>query len=234
MDTDNIKIYGDPAAEHVFIQLVDDHDLEVMDSEAAQLRSLTGRTDWCIAAVPVDDWWSELTPWPAPAAFGKQDFGDGAEQTLKRLQSEVLPQLAGQILAPQSGNSAPATDKHTYYLCGYSLAGLFALWAAYQTDAFAGVVAASPSVWYRDWIGYAESHTPQTSAIYLSLGDKEPKTRNPVMATVGDAIRHQSELLTEAGIAAQLDFNPGNHFVDSDLRVAKGIAWLLTHTQSEK
>lgn len=36
------------------------------------------------------------------------------------------------------------TDKdRTYIIGGYSLAGLFALWAAYQTDVFCAVAAAS-------------------------------------------------------------------------------------------
>lgn len=61
----------------------------------------------------------------------------------------------------------------------------------------------------------------------MSLGSKEEKTRNPVMATVGCAIREQYALLESAGIRCQLDWNPGNHFVDSDIRVAKGLAWLL-------
>ena len=54
------------------------------------------------------------------------------------------------------------------FLCGYSLAGLFALWAVYQTDFFAGTAAVSPSVWYPGWLGYAEEHRALTPAVYLS------------------------------------------------------------------
>ena len=39
-----------------------------------------------------------------------------------------------------------ADGAKTYHIGGYSLAGLFALWAAYRTDAFSGTAAASPSV----------------------------------------------------------------------------------------
>lgn len=49
------------------------------------------------------------------------------------------------------------SDPHkTYYLGGYSLAGLFSLWAAYQTNLFAGIAAASPSVWFPGFLDYAK------------------------------------------------------------------------------
>ena len=63
--------------------------------------------------------------------------------------------------------------------------------------------------------------------MYLSLGNKEPKTKNRVMATVGDCIRRQQELLTEAGIPNTLEWNEGNHFKDPDLRCARGFAWCI-------
>ena len=49
------------------------------------------------------------------------------------------------------------------------------------------------------------------------------------MAQVGNAIRRQEELLREHGVNAILEWNVGNHFVDSDKRMAKGFAWLLNN-----
>jgi len=112
-------------------------------------------------------------------------------------------------------------------LGGYSLAGLFALWTAYQTDLFSGIVAASPSVWYPGWMDYAQTNQAKTSAVYLSLGDREERTRNPVMRTVGDKIRGQSDLLAAQGIQSTLVWNEGNHFVDSEKRTAMGFAWII-------
>ena len=119
-----------------------------------------------------------------------------------------------------------ATDGRRVSICGYSLAGLFALWAACQTERFSGVAAVSPSVWYPGWLDYLRAHPLRAQRVYLSLGDREEKTRNPVMATVGSALRETQALLTAAGIETQLDWNPGNHFVDSDKRTARGMAWL--------
>ena len=226
----NVQLYGNKDGHNLFVQMVDDHDLEVMESEAARLTELAGHTDWCIAAVKVSNWNQDLTPWPSDPVFGKVGFGDGAQKTLDMLLGEVLPQLAEEL--PNVGEKLTNTGKELPnawkpYICGYSLAGLFALWAVYKTDAFAGAAAVSPSVWYPGWLDYAGRNNIKTSEVYLSLGMKEEKTRNPVMSTVGNAIREQYELLQSGGIHCQLDWNPGNHFVDSDVRVAKGLAWLL-------
>lgn len=72
-----------------------------------------------------------------------------------------------------------------------------------------------------------ESHTPKAGAIYLSLGKKEEKVRNQIMKQVGDVVRMQHEQLKKAGIATALEWNEGNHFQDSEKRLAKGIAWIL-------
>ena len=52
---------------------------------------------------------------------------------------------------------------------------------------------------------------------------------NPVMAKVGNDICKQYELLTKQGVNTILEWNAGNHFVDSEKRMAKGFAWLLNN-----
>ena len=87
----------------------------------------------------------------------------------------------------------------------------------------------SPSVWFPGWIEYAEDNSVKAEKVYLSLGDKEEKTRNPVMKMVGDNIRRQIELLEGDPhcLDCVLEMNQGNHFKEPDLRTAKGFAWLL-------
>ena len=188
--------------------MADDHDLAVLENEAALIRELTGN-DFRLIAVKVDDWNHDLSPWKAPAVFGNESFGDGAESTL----SEVL-----KLLSDMS---------KTYYIGGYSLAGLFALWAVHQTDLFAGAAAASPSIWFPGFLDYMKEHEIKTRSIYLSLGDREEKTRNPVMAQVGSCIRSAHTLLEERGLRCTLEWNKGNHFKDPDLRTAKAFAWVM-------
>ena len=192
----------------MLIQMVDDHDSGLMESEIAGIRSLTDR-DFCLLAIPVASWNRDLSPWEAPPVFGKEGFGDGAARTLE----EVLAFCGDR-------------DK-TYILGGYSLAGLFALWAACRTDVFSAVAAASPSVWFPGFIDYLKAHEMKASRVYLSLGDREERTRNPVMASVGDRIRETAGLLQASGVQTVLEWNPGNHFVDSDRRMAKAFAWAM-------
>ena len=66
-----------------------------------------------------------------------------------------------------------------------------------------------------------------TNAVYLSLGDREERTRNPVMAEVGNAIRTGFSLLKESGTDCVLEWNQGNHFSEPDFRTAKAFAWLM-------
>ena len=210
--TQKIQTIGQPDAKDLLIQLVDDHDLALLESEAQALRANVPSNRWQLMAIPVSDWFTDLSPWPAPPVFGRQTFGDGAGQTLQALRESVL--------------DTPSASGRRISICGYSLAGLFALWAACQTERFSGVAAVSPSVWYPGWLDYLRAHPLRAQRVYLSLGDREEKTRNPVMATVGSALRETQALLTAAGIETQLDWNPGNHFVDSDKRTARGMAWL--------
>ena len=118
------------------------------------------------------------------------------------------------------------TEKR-YYIGGYSLAGLFALWAAYQTTVFAGVAAASPSIWFPGFVDYMKANDILADQVYLSLGDREEKTRNPVMRTVGKCIREGYDLLAEKGVGCILEWNQGNHFKDAGERTGKAFAWLL-------
>ena len=210
----NTYTYGNPASDIVLIQMVDDHDLEGIESEAAEIYRLTD-ADYFLTAVKVQNWNADLSPWPAPAVFGKEDFGNGAAETL----TEVLK---------YTGDKSK-----TYYIGGYSLAGLFALWAAYQTDVFKGVAAASPSVWFPGFADYMKENRIRTGKVYLSLGDREEKTRNPVMATVGDRIREAHDLLKEQGVNTILEWNPGNHFRDADIRTARRFAWVMGQKAAE-
>lgn len=207
-------LYQDAEATHLLIQPIDEHDLEVLDQEIEAIKELSDKP-FSLAAFMIKDWNQELTPWAAPPVFGKVPFGNGAGKTLKFITSQLLPEVQENI-------------PHLI-LGGYSLAGLFALWAGYQTDRFEGIAAASPSVWYPQWIDYASEKKPLAKSVYLSLGDKEEKAKNPVMAQVGNAIRKQHELLTEQKINTILEWNAGNHFVDSDKRMAKGFAWLINN-----
>lgn len=212
-------LYYDTESTHLLIQPVDEHDLEVLDQEVDIIRNQT-KTPFSLVALLIEDWNQELTPWSAPAVFGRNPFGDGANDTLKFITEQLLPSLTADGIYD---------ERMRLILGGYSLAGLFALWSAYQTGIYDGIAAASPSVWFPQWIDYVAGKRPLVKSIYLSLGDKEEKAKNPVMAQVGNSIRKQHKLLTCQDVTTILEWNAGNHFVDSEKRMAKGFAWLLNN-----
>ena len=219
------RIFGEPDAKTILLQAVDAHDLEGMDKETAYIDEMTGDIPYLLAAFQVEDWNHDLAPWAAPPVFGKAAFGNGAPETLAFVTGELIPALSAHF-------GGMHDQKPQYLIGGYSLAGLFALWAAYQTDLFSGVAAVSPSVWFPGWKDYMLANQIRTGAVYLSLGDKEEKAKNHVMAQVGDAIRAGYEKLRKTeGVTGILEWNPGNHFTDSELRTAKGFAWLLGRVQ---
>ena len=70
--------------------------------------------------IGVDLWEENFSPWYAPRVFAKgPNFGDGAQKTLDTLINQVVPWAESDLTEP------PAYR----VLVGYSLAGLFSLWA---------------------------------------------------------------------------------------------------------
>ena len=215
----NKIVLGNENASICLIQAVDEHDASFLTSEYEIITDLSGRTDILLVALQVSDWNHDLSPWKAPAVFGKEDFGDGAEKTLSYIEEELLPDIHKKY--------DRGTEGIPCIIGGYSMSGLFALWASCQSSAFCACAAASPSVWFPGWMDYVEANMPKAKHVYLSLGDKEEKTKNPVMRTVADCIRTQHNLLRDSGINSILEWNPGNHFRDADLRMAKAFAWCI-------
>lgn len=138
-----------------------------------------------------------------------------AEETLAYIEDVLLPWIK------RAYGGMPCV------LAGYSLGGLFALWAAYRTESFDSICAVSPSLWVRGWDAYAEGRVACADAVYLSLGDKEERARNVRMAAVGDCVRRQASRLTRqlAEGKTVFEWNRGGHFDDEPGRMARGLAW---------
>ena len=76
--------------------------------------------------VGVNLWEENFSPWCAPRVFAKgPNFGDGAQNTLDTLINQVIPWAESELTEP------PAYR----VLVGYSLAGLFSLWAGVSQPA---------------------------------------------------------------------------------------------------
>ena len=210
------RIYGKPHAEYLLLQMTGEHELQSMESEVTAIAQSAHH--FLFAAIPVESWNDALSPWKSPAVWGKQGFGGNAGETLCFLTEQIIPSLKQQYPLPKNVK---------IILGGYSLAGLFALWASIQTNLFYGIAAASPSVWFPGWMEFERQHPIQAQRVYLSLGDKEEHTKNAVMAAVGDNIRALHSQLIARVADCTLEWNSGGHFKDADLRTAKAFRWVM-------
>ena len=210
------EIFKNQTAETILIQPVDEHDLSLIEKQMQWIDELTDGQEYCLLAYEVDDWNRDLSPWEAPPVFGKVPFGGKAGQTLDKIQEDIRQRF---------GNLSDSPKR--FIIGGYSLAGLFALWASYQCNDFCGVAAASPSVWFPGFTDYAIKNDIRTDCVYLSLGDQEEKTKNTTMRTVGDAMQKIYGHMKERQTDCIFEWNEGNHFRDSDLRTAKAFAWVM-------
>ena len=175
------------------------------------------QADFTMVLCTVPDWNRDLSPWPAPALGKGEAFAGGAAPYLRWILEEVC-------LSVEKGRTPLWRG-----IAGYSLAGLFSLWALFQTDHFQRAATVSGSLWYPgllDWVqGAACPNIPQR--VYFSLGDKEDRTRHPLFSQNGtntEALqRHFQELGTETVYLR----NPGNHYTDPAGRTVSGLRWLL-------
>jgi len=178
------------------------------------------RRDFVLASIEGLDWNGELSPWPSAAVFrGGEAFAGGGGEYLRALEGEILPAV----------EEALPGEPTARVLAGYSLAGLFALYGLHRSTRFDGAVSASGSLWYPGFLDYARENAPAAAprAIYLSVGDREARTRNPVMATVEENTARLAALYRERGVETRFELNPGNHFQEPALRTARGVAWML-------
>lgn len=195
--------------------------LPVSDAaQAADVFALQTKLRFSLVCVTVRDWNADLSPWPAPPLSPKDvPFAGGADAFLRCLTEEIVPRA--EALLP----AAPSIR----CIAGYSMAGLFALYALYRTDRFSRVAAASASLWYPQFLPFAKTQPfcspPQRIA--LSLGDREGQTRHPVLRTVEENTTALFSHYQSAGLPVTFTWNKGTHFTDPQGRMARAIAAIL-------
>ena len=186
--------------------------------EAAQA---AGCLPFTLVAVSELDWNRDMVPWDSPPAFkNAEPCTGGADDYLRLLTGEIIPMAEKEIGGTPRWRG----------IAGYSLAGLFALYAIYQTDLFSRAGSMSGSLWFPGIKDYIFSHEPKhgPDCIYFSLGDKESKTRNPVLRSVRQNTEEIHAFYQAQGIDTVLQINPGNHYDRAAERTAAGIAWMLS------
>ena len=108
---------------------------------------------------------------------------------------------------------------------------LAALYMAYESPEFGLVGCLSGSLWYEGFMPWAESRrlASPDARVYLSLGRKEEKTRNPYLCKIGDCYRREEELLTRQLGASRvtMTWHDGGHATEVPRRMLLGLETLL-------
>ena len=166
------------------------------------------------------NWDHDMSPWPCdPITKNDPPCTGGADDYLRLLLTRILPEAKSML----SGRP------RFIGIAGYSLAGLFALYAMYRCDAFDRAASMSGSLWFPDFREFVLTHNfpKRPERIYLSLGDQEARTRNVCLRTVQDNTEKIVAHFEQLGLDVTWELNPGNHFRDAALRSAKGIKAIL-------
>ncbi len=210
------RLFGAERPACILIQPSARHETPILEEEAGQLAALT-TVPFLLVTVELEDWIVDLMPWADRNISRDEEAGKHGQETLEYILKSLIPWLEERY------GPLPMV------LGGYSLGGLFALWASARTDRFRAIAAASPSVWIKDWIPYARKNAPRASAVYLSLGEHEEHVKNQAIARVGDCLRTQYDLLRErlGEERCTLVWEEGNHFADNAGRLARAFAWCL-------
>ncbi|WP_417229292.1 alpha/beta hydrolase [Thermophilibacter sp.] len=163
-----------------------------------------------VVSVPVADWGDALTPWPAPALRpGEKDFGGRADETLASL-AAALDQTPGPLAVG-----------------GYSLGGLFALYAFVREPRLAACACLSGSVWYEGWVDWLRANAPDCSGryAYFSVGKKEKRAGLP-FRHVEEDLAACAEILRAHGCRVDVALGPGSHMQHVIERLAAGLTAL--------
>ena len=133
------RLFGSETPEFFLVQPSARHENASLEAEVTQLAALIDRP-FLLATIELEDWTLDLMPWPDGNISRDPEAGKHGQETLDYILQGLLPELERRY------------GPRPVVLGGYSLGGLFALWAATRTDRFQAVAAASPSVWIHGWI----------------------------------------------------------------------------------
>ena len=171
-----------------------------------------------VVSVEVPDWNRDLSPWKAERVFRKgSDFAGGAEEFLRKL-TETITEAEKTLGFPPEFRG----------IAGYSLAGLFAVWALYRTDWFDRAASMSGSLWFDGFTDFMEEHCPENvpAKVYLSVGEREKQTKNVRMAQVEACTMRAAEIFRQYGSDIRTEQNPGGHFDEVPDRIERGLRWI--------
>lgn len=176
-----------------------------------------------IVYIVIDDWDNLLTPWPAKGLYRSDpDFEGKAPGFLAKLTEKMIPAI----------EEAESLHPAQRAIAGYSLAGLFSVYAFANCDVFESVASMSGSFWYEGWPAYIQSlhRSKQGCFAYISLGDKERRAKEKILHRVQDNTDITAATLRSWGMTVEQHLVPGGHFDNVIPRIQAGLAALCKNT----
>lgn len=193
-----------------------------IEETLTELVKINARTDFLLLSIKPGNWNDDFTPWEAPAfRKGEEPPRGMADAYLSRLTKEIKPYMDTHY------RTRPEPERTALF--GYSLGGLTAVYAIYKTDIFGVVASLSGSLWFDGFCEFMEREKPLRTdlRVYLSLGKKESRSKNPRMGRVAECTEKAIEILRGQGNQVFFEWNEGSHFHDIEARFAKAIEWWI-------
>ena len=170
------------------------------------LKALSEKHDVSIDIIEDVNWNDDLTPWLAAGVFKKaKPFGGKAAAFLNKLTDEIIPKTEKELGIEDAERT----------LLGVSLSGLFAVWSAFNTDAFTNIISISGSLWYDGFVEWMEEQTPspQLKKVCMLLGEKEKNSKEKRMATVEERTLAAADILkAKSQATVSFELVEGTHF----------------------
>lgn len=184
--------------------------LIVINSYKKEFDNLKINSSFILVEVSNIDWNSDMTPWKY------KNFSGNADRYLNILENKIMKEVLNKL------NNIKISS---YILIGYSLSGLFSLYAASKSKLFNKFGSVSGSIWYRNFSSYFEKYNYKDKTFYLSLGDKEKFSKNNDLKKVEDETLKIYKFLKENN-KVYFEFNNGGHFNNEKERIIKCIEYL--------
>ena len=202
---------GGANAPVIYVVDMPEHPFDI--DEVAAARTCT------IVKVSVREWNDSLTPWRAPGLYrGNADFKGEADITLSELIGEAIPAIE------RMEGLSPAKRA----ICGYSLGGLFSLYAFTHANEFCACGSLSGSVWYESWVEHLRDLDFDSTGkfAFLSIGSKEKHAAPKILHHVQDDTEACANILREHGCETEYVVGPGSHMSFMKERFDAGLSAL--------
>ena len=211
LENHEIELYSqNPAAPLVVCHYADDGE------EIVERCRQAGCSDFTLAVIRNIHEDDDMSPYQTEEL---KQFRGGAGGYCNILTADMLPRIEKRLGA----------KPEAYLLAGYSLAGLFAVYAMYQTGIFSKIIACSGSFWYPGFVKYVTENTlvRKPEKMYFSVGEAEKKAKNRWYRNVEACTAEIERYFHSLEIQTVFEYNEGGHFQDVNGRLARGITWAL-------